>query len=101
MTKAFTLTPDEIKRLRAIAMPGRDAIREIVDAVSEATGFKASDIYSTRRGSPSLAVIRQAVMFHAHEQGLSYAVIGACLGGRDHSTIKHGVDAEKRRRGMK
>lgn len=50
------------------------------------------------RGPQSVAVPRQEAMWTMHEVGrFSHAQIGRFLGGRDHSTVVHGVQAHERR----
>ena len=93
----YALSPADIIQCRAINMRHRDSVREISFAVAAETTIPMAAIY----GPSKLRYVvqaRQLVMYLAHKSGISYPVIGRAL-NRDHTTIMHGVKAEKIRRG--
>lgn len=92
------LTPDDRSAIRA-RFPIL-TMREIAAEVAEEYGVSAEEILSKDRKDP-LAEARQVVMFIMHERcGCSYSLIARIM-GLDHTTIRHGVCAEKRRRGIR
>ena len=90
------LTPAEIDACTNAAAARARAISPIVHAVAQASGIPASQIYSRSRKA-HVNRARQIVMLAAHERGMSLSEIGRAL-GRDHTTIDHGIKAEKARR---
>lgn len=94
----FILSPEAIAACQQVFNQHRSTVSKIVEAVSEATGIPARHILSQKRTAP-IARARQIVMYEARLAGLSYPQIGEAL-GRDHSSVVHGVRAEKKRRGM-
>lgn len=75
---------------------GRDIVRE----VAEEHGLTAIDMRSGSRVR-RLAHVRQAAMYRLMvETELSFVQAGMLLGGRDHTTILHGVRAHCRRHGL-
>jgi Bacterial dnaA protein helix-turn-helix len=78
---------------RAEAVPGRITVRLVVAATAAHFGIAAEDLLSDRRTQP-LCRRRQIAMYVAHRTtGRSLVFIGHKLGGRDHTTILHGVRA--------
>jgi chromosomal replication initiator protein len=70
-------------------------IAEILDAVSDYSGFTVDQLKSKRR-TQDLARYRQVAMFLAREMtGSSLNQIGRALGGRDHSTVSHACNKVK------
>lgn len=66
--------------------------QELLDAVSSYFEIKATLLKGTKRDRP-IARPRQVYMYIAKtELGLTYDDIGGSLGGRDHTTIMHGVN---------
>jgi chromosomal replication initiator protein len=66
-------------------------INQILKAVSNYYSVKTSDIKGSRR-TKELVIPRQVAMYLIKElTGTSYVTIGELLGGRDHTTIMHGV----------
>ncbi len=71
----------------------RVAPQEVLDAVAKHFGLKTTQLKGSRRSRP-VARPRQIVMYLCKtELGLTYQDIGGLLGGRDHTTVMHGVDA--------
>lgn len=71
--------------------------RMIVHEVATKYGLKTSDLTgpSTKR---SVTIPRQEAMFRIrHERGLSLPAVGQIFGGRDHTTILHGIRAHETR----
>jgi chromosomal replication initiator protein len=96
------LTPDAITTLLSArgsspssAVPSskrRVSPQEIVDAVSAYYDIKPTALKGIKRDRP-IARPRQLVMYLCKvELGLTLNDIGGLLGGRDHTTIMHGVD---------
>lgn len=66
--------------------------KEVIDVVCEYYSVKIADIKGARR-SVDISRPRQIIMFLLRsELNLQYMGIARLLGGRDHSTIMHGVD---------
>jgi chromosomal replication initiation ATPase DnaA len=55
------------------------------------TGYGYSEIIGSSR-ERSLSHIRWAIMMALRSRGLSTPLIGRLLGGRDHSTVRHGLE---------
>ena len=91
-----TLSDDDIRRCRQIALQRRDVVSEIATAVSAETGIGKALIYGKSRRQ-SIVHARQLVMYIAHERGISEPLIGLAM-NRDPSTVHHGIKAEKARR---
>jgi chromosomal replication initiation ATPase DnaA len=96
--KAVRLTGEDMARCREIVGTGSAVVLSIADLVSEETGIRLAEIYGHSR-VPKVVMARQLVMYICYERhGLSYPAIGHAL-NRDHSTVLHGVRAERIRRG--
>ena len=65
-------------------------VRDIITHAADITEVSREMIVGNCRVQ-KLARIRHAVYMVCREQGYSYPQIGAHVGGRDHSTIVHGV----------
>jgi chromosomal replication initiator protein len=66
--------------------------QEVLDAVADHFGIKSSSIKGTKRDRP-VARPRQVVMYLCKiELGMTLNDVGGLLGGRDHTTIMHGVE---------
>lgn len=64
----------------------------IMEVVSEHFNIPITDLKSSKRNS-NIAMARQIIMYMCREMTETpLKTIGILLGGRDHSTIKHGVD---------
>ena len=75
----------------AAAGTRRIAVENIIDAVVRFYGVKLGDLHSRKR-SRSIAFPRQVCMFLARmHTRYSLEEIGGYFGGRDHTTILHGV----------
>lgn len=72
--------------------PRRVSAQEALEAVSSFFDVKTTALKGPRRNRP-LARPRQVFMYLCKvELGLTYDDIGGLLGGRDHTTVMHGVD---------
>lgn len=94
MTKADDirgiLTPGEVDACRKVAeMRCSPLIRDLVHAVAEASGVKASDIYARNKTSV-ICRARWVVMLAAYDRGATISGIGRAL-GLDHTTVMHGI----------
>jgi chromosomal replication initiator protein len=70
--------------------PGAPA--QVIALVASHYGLEAEDLLGRRR-TAAVAQARQVAMFLLREEnGLSLPAIGDYLGGRDHTTIRHGVE---------
>ena len=78
------------------AAPVRMSIRQIAAAVAAEYGVPAAEMagHDTRR---AFSVPRQEAMRRAWEAGFSTPQIGRVLGGRDHSTVMHGIKRARER----
>jgi chromosomal replication initiation ATPase DnaA len=92
----FTLSPDDIKRCREIALRNRDLVRDIAIQVAKKSGVPVPSIYGKSMAKPTVAA-RHLVMYLAHMAGLSYPTIGRAM-NRDHTTVMDAVRREKERR---
>ena len=69
----------------------RPTIRKVIDATAEYYGVTLRDIASERRIKECMTP-RQVAMYLARVlTGKSYPMIGAAIGGRDHTTVMSGV----------
>lgn len=67
----------------------------IITVVAEHFGLKAEDLASNKR-TKELVYPRQIAMYLCREMtNTPLALIGKCMGGRDHTTIIHGIDKVK------
>lgn len=73
--------PDEPR-----AMPG--VFVNLLHGVAEDLGVSVSAILSPKRDS-ELTEARSVISNILYRRGWSYTQIGDCMGGRDHSTVKH------------
>lgn len=71
-------------------------VREIIDCAAIKYGFTSAQIIGPDR-MKWLSHARQEAMCVAYEAGFSLPLIGRVMGGRDHTTILHGVHAHRAR----
>ena len=99
-TKPQPISPELISGLlntkSVFAVTAKEARRvspqELLDAVSAFFDIKTTQLKGPKRDRP-IARPRQVYMYLAKtELGLTYEDIGGSLGGRDHTTVMHGVD---------
>ena len=70
----------------------RVTAQELLDAVSAYFEVKPTQLKGPKRDRP-IARPRQVYMYLAKtELGLTYDDVGGSLGGRDHTTVMHGVE---------
>lgn len=93
----YVISPEAIAACQSVFVQHKNTVLLIVDAVSEQTGIPAKRILSPRRDAATCRA-RQIVMYEARQAGLSLMQIGDAL-GRDHTSVMHGIRAEKKRRG--
>lgn len=74
--------------------------KKIVREVSRKHGVSIIDILSTRRCREYVEARYEAMYRMRHETTMSYPQIGRRLGGRDHTTVLHGVREHARRNGL-
>ncbi len=64
----------------------------IMEAAADYFGIAVADLVNRGRSAP-IALQRQIVMYLIREEtGVSFPQIGQLLGGRDHTTVMHGID---------
>ena len=68
------------------------AIQSIIRRYSEAHQIPLRQLVGQDRRR-AVSDVRQAAMWEASRAGYSVSEIGRALGGRDHSTIAHGITA--------
>jgi hypothetical protein len=73
--------------------------KRIVREVSKKHGVAIVDILSTRRSQPFVNARYEAMYRMRHETNMSFPQIGRRLGGRDHTTVLHGVREHAKRVG--
>lgn len=78
--------------------PGRRSGRAVMQEFALRHNILFADLVSPARGQP-LAALRQACMWEVRTlcPHLSFPAIGRLFGGRDHSTIVHGVQKHAQR----
>lgn len=82
-------TPAHTRAQASIAVSGPS--REIIHRVATKYGMTTADLIGPAR-SRWFAYARQEAMYRIRqERGLSLPQIGAILGGRDHTTVLHGI----------
>lgn len=75
----------------------RISVREIIEETAAKHGVSIVDIKSRRRAR-HLVLARHEAMWRArHETPHSYPLIGRWMGGRDHTTVIHGVNKHQSR----
>ena len=83
------------KALKDIISPNENreiTVSLIVDTVAEHYKIRKEDIYGSKRNS-KISLPRQVAMYLArYHTDLSLNEIGAEIGGRDHSTVVHGIN---------
>ena len=99
-TRGGTISSDMVTSLLRIqpktaesSKPGRRvAPQEVLDAVAAHFGIKVTTLKGPKRDRP-IARPRQVFMYLCRtELGLTLEDVGGALGGRDHTTIMHGVE---------
>ena len=78
--------------VEAVAVPARIPAREVLDFVADKYGLTFDDLCAARR-TRDWARPRQMAMYAVHHlcPHMSLPAIGRMLGGRDHTTILHGI----------
>lgn len=71
-------------------------VRALIDTAARCTRFSVDQIIGKSRARP-IVHVRHIVMHLATVAGHSSPVIGAALGGRDHTTVIHGLSAIRAR----
>lgn len=77
--------------------PGPYRWRDIVEEVAAKHGVFMSDMRSVRRGRAQVAARHEAMWRLRNETTMSLPEIGRRLGGRDHTTVLHGVKRHQER----
>src|SRR3990172_3030446 len=90
--RGLPLTPDLVDSALADLIPVPQSVEpaQLVKAVGQAFAISQERLLSRDR-SAEVALARQVAMYLLREEAqLSLPVIGALLGGRDHTTVMHG-----------
>lgn len=98
-TRGTPVTPELVSSLLSIKSQGAETKKlrrippqELLDVVAQHFDIKATAIKGPKRDRP-LARSRQVFMYLCRtELGLTLEDIGGALGGRDHTTVMHGVE---------
>lgn len=70
---------------------------QIIQTVSEVCDVSVADLKSKQRGVQKISHARQVAMHLVKlRTGMSYPQVGRIFGGRDHTTVMHGVRVVKR-----
>lgn len=87
------LTASEIACLRTVACRPAGLVAQIVAQVAAESGFSVDQLVGRGRGAAPLAGARHVAMalVAARMPGLSLSQIGRMFGGRDHTTVAHGI----------
>jgi hypothetical protein len=73
---------------------------KMMRAVAAKHGLTVHDLRGLSRVRPTV-IARQEVMWRGTEElGMSYLEVGRRLGGRDHTTVRHGSGAHAKRNGL-
>jgi chromosomal replication initiation ATPase DnaA len=92
------LSAEDIKRCREINLGNRELIMDIVRIVSKHTGIPVAYLKGKRR-KRNLSQARWMIFYLAHvKQKFTLQEIGNVL-GVDHTSVLHGVQQERIRRG--
>lgn len=78
------------------ALQRHQLVMQIAERVAAEAGIDASAIIGKSR-EQFISELRQRVMYDASMAGIGLNAIGRSLGGRDHSTVAHGVKAHTER----
>lgn len=90
------LSPADIEACQQVAQAADATARQITREVARRCGLRMADIMGPQT-TAKIARARQIVMLACHAAGLTTTEIGKFL-SRDHSTVIHGIRAEKARR---
>lgn len=105
-TRGTSVTPELVSSLLSIKQGNGQAValkpnkristQELLESVATYYGIKSTALKGPKRDRP-IARPRQVFMYLCRtELGLTHDDIGGALGGRDHTTIMHGVEAVTR-----
>ena len=89
------LSPEDVDRAQHIGLRRR-TIDQITAQVSDLTGVSVKDLMSKRR-TDRIARARFLIWFIAQREGMSLTQIARAF-DRDHTTILHGIQQERRAR---
>ena len=97
---SFTLSPEDIRRCREIALGANGLIMDIARGVSEQTEIPITAILGDRKGKP-LVQARWLICYIAHvQEGHGLEAIARVLKYKDHTGVHYGVVQELKRRGF-
>jgi hypothetical protein len=84
-----------------LPLPDAEKWKSILAEVCEKHGIDWLDLASDRRSTPIVRARHEAMYRMRHETTMSLPAIGRKMGGRDHTTVLHGVrkHAERLERG--
>ena len=89
------MNAEDLEAAAASTAP-RVTVRQIAAEVCAQTGNSVIAVMGRSR-APHVCRVRELVCYIAHRRGLTLSQIGRAL-RRDHSTIKHAIENEVRRR---
>lgn len=88
---------DEYVEPPPVAKPEPFRWREIIEEVARKHGFFMAEMRSIRRGWPLVAARHEAMWRLRNETSMSLPEIGRRMGGRDHTTVIHGIRKHEQR----
>lgn len=83
----------------SIPMSGTPRWKAIALEVAAKHGVRFNDLLSTRRNRASVAARHEAFWRCREETNMTLPQIGRMFGGRDHSTVTHGIQKHEKRMG--
>lgn len=95
--RIVNLADVDLSRCHDIARKNKHRIHYLIEAVAAEAFVPARDILGKSRRA-SVCEARHLVMYLASQEGIAQSTIASYL-NRDHTTVSHGIRAEKRRRG--
>jgi chromosomal replication initiation ATPase DnaA len=96
----FTLSDEDIRRCREIALGANGLVMDIVRGVSTQTEIPISAILGDRKAKP-IVQARWLICYLAHvQEGHGLEAIARVLKYKDHTGVHYGVVQELKRRGF-
>lgn len=95
MSEQFETGPASLWKLNTIN-PNKPTMRTIAERVAAKHKLRVADLTGPER-SRKYAWPRQEAMYEMQQIGRSTPQIGEFLGGRDHTTVLHGISQHKKR----
>ncbi|WP_169194954.1 helix-turn-helix domain-containing protein [Devosia sp. MC1541] len=88
---------DRLERANEAPSQKTASVDGIIEAVALAHGFTVAEMLSAQQSQPVVRARQEAMYRLSTETSLSRAGIGRRLGGKDHTTVIHGIKQHKKR----